>query len=81
MCLISGSLFIAIRPEIKESFHMPAMLLLQKTLPQLSCKVFLDLLQYIIEGSIKSPVYECWSVLQWHIHTKFCEDQSVDSKV
>jgi hypothetical protein len=50
---VSSSLVIAIRPEMKESFHMTAMLLLQKTLPQLSCIFFQDLLQYIIEGAIK----------------------------
>lgn len=47
---VSGSLVIAIRPEMKESFHMTAMLLLQKTLPRLSCIFFQDLFQYIIEG-------------------------------
>jgi hypothetical protein len=50
---VSGSLVIAIRPEMKESFHMTAMLLLQKTLPQLSFMFFKDLLQYIIERAIK----------------------------
>lgn len=49
----SDSLVIAIRPEMKESFHMTAMLLLQKTLPQLSCIFFQAMLQYVIEGTIK----------------------------
>jgi hypothetical protein len=50
---VNGSLVITISPEMKESFHMTAMLLLLKTLPQLNCIFFQDLLQYIIEGAIK----------------------------
>jgi hypothetical protein len=50
---VNGWLVIAIRPEMKESFHTIAMLLLQKTLPQFTCIFFQDLLQYIIEGAIK----------------------------
>jgi hypothetical protein len=50
---VSDSLVIAIRLEMKESVHMTAVLLLQKTLPELSCIFFQDMLQYIIEGAIK----------------------------
>jgi hypothetical protein len=50
---VSDSLVIAIKPEMKESFHMTAVLLLQQTLPQLSFIFFQVMLQYIIEGAIK----------------------------
>jgi hypothetical protein len=37
---ISGSLVIAIRPEMEESFHMTAMLLLQKNITSIKLYVF-----------------------------------------